>query len=56
MSKILQGKHYISTQDWRDDELELMLETAADLKRKFYRDEPHALLRDRTLFLSLIHI
>ena len=50
MSKILQGKHYITTRDWSDDELELMLETAADLKRKFYRDEPHALLRDRTLF------
>ena len=50
MSKIMQGKHYISTQDWTDDELELMLETANDLKRKFYRDEPHALLRDRTLF------
>ena len=50
MSKILQGRHFISTQDWRDDELELLLETAFDLKRKFYRDEPHALLRDRTLF------
>ncbi len=50
MSKILQGKHFISTQDWSDDELELLLETAFDLKRKFYRDEPHALLRDRTLF------
>jgi len=50
MSKILQGKHYIDTEDWADDELELMLATAGDLKRKFYRDEPHALLRDRTLF------
>ena len=50
MSKILQGRSFISTQDWRDDELELLLETAFDLKRKFYRDEPHALLRDRTLF------
>jgi len=53
MSKILAGRHFISTQDWRDDQLELLLETSSDLKRKFYRDEPHALLRDRTLFALL---
>ena len=51
MSKPLQGRHFIDTQEWTRDELELVLETSSDLKRKFYRDEPHALLRDRTLFM-----
>ena len=51
MSKPLQGRHFIDTQEWTRDELELVLATSADLKRKFYRDEPHALLRDRTLFM-----
>jgi ornithine carbamoyltransferase len=51
MSKPLQGRHFIDTQEWTRAELELLLETSSDLKRKFYRDEPHALLRDRTLFM-----
>lgn len=51
MSKLLRGRHYIDTQEWSDQEMELLLQTAWDLKRKFYRDEPHALLRDRTLFM-----
>ena len=51
MSKPLQGRHFIDTQEWSRDELELAIETSFDLKRKFYRDEPHALLRDRTLFM-----
>jgi len=51
MSKPLRGRHFIDTEEWADHEMELMLDTAGDLKRKFYRDEPHALLRDRTLFM-----
>jgi len=51
MSKPLHGRHFITTQDWSRDELELLLATSGDLKRKFYRDEPHALLRDKTLFM-----
>ena len=51
MSKPMQGRHFITTQEWTDDEIELLLETSWDLKRKFYRDEPHALLRDKTLFM-----
>jgi ornithine carbamoyltransferase len=51
MSKPLAGKHFITTQEWSDRELDLLLATAGDLKRKLYRDEPHALLRDRTLFM-----
>ncbi|MFH1841856.1 MAG: ornithine carbamoyltransferase [bacterium] len=51
MSKPLLGRHFITTQDWSRDELELLLATSSDLKRKFYRDEPHALLHDKTLFM-----
>ncbi|PIV81541.1 ornithine carbamoyltransferase [bacterium CG17_big_fil_post_rev_8_21_14_2_50_64_8] len=51
MSKPLQGRHFITTQEWSTSELELALQTSWDLKRKFYRDEPHALLRDKTLFM-----
>ncbi len=51
MSKPLHGRHFITTQEWSADELELLLQTSWDLKRKFYRDEPHALLRDKTLFM-----
>jgi ornithine carbamoyltransferase len=50
MSKPLLGRHFITTQEWTTEELELLLETSKDLKRRFYRDEPHALLRDKTLF------
>jgi len=51
MSKPMQGRHFISTQDWAADEIEMLLQTSWDLKRKFYREEPHALLRDETLFM-----
>ncbi len=51
MSKPLRGRHFLDTEEWNDQEIELLLQTAWDLKRKFYRDEPHALLRDRTLFM-----
>ncbi len=51
MSKPLQGRHFITTQEWSAEEIELLLQTSWDLKRKFYRDEPHALLRDKTLFM-----
>ncbi len=51
MSKPMQGRHFITTQEWADHEIELLLATSSDLKRKFYRDEPHALLRDKTLFM-----
>jgi ornithine carbamoyltransferase len=51
MTKPLRGRSFLCTRDWSDREIELLLATAGDLKRKFYRDEPHALLRDRTLFM-----
>jgi ornithine carbamoyltransferase len=51
MTQPLLGRDFITTQDWTDQELEELLETAGDLKQRFLRDEPHPWLRDRTLFM-----
>lgn len=47
----LKGKDYISTQDWTDEEIELALEKAAELKFMFKENLPHRLLPDKTIFL-----
>jgi len=47
----LRGRDYISTQDWTVEEIELSLETAAELKRKFKAGIPHRYLPDKTIFL-----
>ncbi|MDZ7344788.1 MAG: ornithine carbamoyltransferase, partial [candidate division KSB1 bacterium] len=51
MTDTLRGRDYITTQAWSIDEIELALETAADLKDKFKRGIPHRLLPDKTIFL-----
>ena len=51
MNQQLKGRDYISTQDWTDDEIELALKTASELKTKFKNSEPHRLLPDKTIFL-----
>ena len=51
MTEQLKGRDYISTQDWTDEEIEIALETAADLKQKFKNGEPHRHLPDKTIFL-----
>ncbi len=51
MSRALNGKHFISTQDWNRRELDAVFETAFDLKRRFALGEPHRLLADKTLFM-----
>ena len=47
----LRGKDYIETKDWTDEELEVALENAADLKFKFRNGIPHRVLPDKTVFL-----
>lgn len=51
MNQTLKGKDYISTQDWSDDEIELALATASELKQKFKQEQPHRYLPDKTIFL-----
>ncbi len=47
----LKGRDYIVTQEWTREELELILDTAEDLKDKRKKGIPHRLLEDKTVFL-----
>jgi ornithine carbamoyltransferase len=47
----LTGRHYIGDMDWSMEELDLLFHVAGDLKEKFKRGIPHAMLRDKTLFM-----
>lgn len=47
----LRGKDYIATQDWTNEEIETLLDTSLDLKRRFALGEPTRLLPDKTLFM-----
>lgn len=51
MNQTLKGKDYISTQDWTNEELEIALETSAELKDKFKKNIAHRELADKTIFL-----
>ncbi|MGO9254790.1 MAG: ornithine carbamoyltransferase [Bryobacteraceae bacterium] len=48
---LFRGRDWITTQEWTDAELDVMLEVAADLKRKFKGRIPHRYLPDQTIFL-----
>ncbi len=45
----LRGRHFLTLQDYSPDEIEAVLELAAELKRKQQRGEPHQLLGGKTL-------
>ncbi|MGA2789171.1 MAG: ornithine carbamoyltransferase [Candidatus Bathyarchaeia archaeon] len=45
----LKGRDYISLKDYNEEELYMIFDTAADLKRKLKRNEPHELLRGKTM-------
>ncbi len=47
----LKGRDFISTQDWSDEEIELALRTARELKFMFKNNIPHRYLPDKTIFL-----
>src|ERR1017187_5863017 len=52
MSKALfKGRDWITTQEWTDAELDVLLDVAGDLKRKFKVRVPHRYLADQTIFL-----
>jgi N-acetylornithine carbamoyltransferase len=51
MHELLKGRDYIETADFNNDEIELLLATAADLKKKYKSGIPHKLLPDKTIFL-----
>ncbi|MFQ6075127.1 MAG: ornithine carbamoyltransferase [Candidatus Bathyarchaeia archaeon] len=45
----LRGRHFLSLKDFTEEELYEILDTAASLKLKLYRGEPHELLKGKTL-------
>ena len=47
----LRNKHFITTDDWSKQELDIVFDLSADLKRRFALNEPHRLLQDKTLFM-----
>ena len=49
MTESLKGRHFLRIADWSRDELEQVLELAADLKRKLKAGEEHRLLPGRSL-------
>jgi ornithine carbamoyltransferase len=48
---LFSGRDWITTQEWTNAELDVMLDVAADLKRKFKGRVPHRYLADQTIFL-----
>jgi len=51
MSELLRGRDYIETSDFTNEEIELLLQTSADLKQKFKSGKSHKTLEDKTIFL-----
>ena len=47
----LKGRDFITTQDWTVDELNTVLEVAADLKKDHALGKPHPLLMYKTLYM-----
>jgi len=48
---LFSGRDWITTQEWTESELDVMLDVASDLKRKFKARIPHRYLPDQTMFL-----
>lgn len=51
MDKKFKGKHFLSEDDWTKEELDVVFETAFELKQKFYAEEPTLYLPNKTLFM-----
>ncbi len=47
----MRGKDWITTEEWSDAEIEVLLDVAGDLKRRFRSGRPHRYLPDKTIFL-----
>ncbi len=51
MYQTLKGKHLITLREWSNQEIDLILDVAADLKRKHYMEVPTPILPYKTLAL-----
>jgi ornithine carbamoyltransferase len=48
---LFKGRDWITTQEWTEAELDVMLDVSLDLKRRFKGHIPHRYLPDQTIFL-----
>ncbi|MGB9407486.1 MAG: hypothetical protein WCA89_08115, partial [Terracidiphilus sp.] len=48
---LFKGKDYITTEEYTEAEIEILLDVSADLKRKFKGGVAHRYLPDKTIFL-----
>ena len=51
MLALFKGRDWITTQEWTDSELDVLLDVSGDLKRRFKANQPHRYLPDKTIFL-----
>ena len=51
MAANFKGKHFLSCEDWTKEELDIVFDTAFDLKDKFKNEIPTRYLQDKTLFM-----
>jgi ornithine carbamoyltransferase len=51
MHTIFRGKHFITLEEWSDEEIETLLDVSYDLKRDFAMDRPTDYLPRKTVFL-----
>lgn len=51
----MKGKHFVSLMDYSREEIETILETGFDLKKKLARGEPHPLLTGKTLGMLFLN-
>ena len=51
METRFKGRHFITEDNWTKEELDIVFDTAFDLKKKFYAEEPTLWLPYKTLFM-----
>ena len=51
MNTNFKGKHFITLQDWTNEEIDTLLEVSFDLKQKFAREVETEYLKNKTIFL-----
>jgi ornithine carbamoyltransferase len=51
MKPEFKGKHFITLEDWKKDEIERLLAVSKELKEAFYNNKPTKYLEDKTAFL-----
>lgn len=51
MKTVFKGKHFITLQDWSNEEINTLLDVSYDLKRKFAMREDTEYLKNETVFL-----